>query len=99
MFQILLRGQIVGFSLRPGREGQKPTSIVSVSVKCWRQGESVKQEVLVTLDAYLTERFQKLKEDTKWITFRCSDLMPTTETSASGKIETLLWAKGEEYFL
>lgn len=99
MFQLLLRGVIGAVAHSPGVRGEKPTCIVYLKVKVFRQGERVEQEVLVTLDAYLTERFKKLKEDTKYITFRCSDAMPAYETSASGLTEAILWAKGEEFFL
>lgn len=99
MFQLLLRGVIGGVAERPGIRGEKPTCVVSIKVKVFRQGERVDQEVLVTLDAFLTERFKKLKPDTKYITFRCSDAMPAYETNAAGRTEAILWAKGEEFFL
>lgn len=99
MLQLILRGVISGVADHPAVRGEKPTSVVAVKVKAFRQGEKTEQEVLVTLDAYLTEKFKKLKPDTKYISFRCSDVMPAYETNAKGVTEAILWAKGEEFFL
>lgn len=99
MFMVLVRGKIINIEKRSDQKGEKATAIVTLSLRVYRQGQSVNTEVLVTLDAYQTERFSKLNSDTKYITFRCSDAIPMHETNKKGDVEDLLWLKGEEFYL
>jgi len=99
MLVVSVRGKLSGFVLHPARPGQKATSSVTIEVRMWRQGASVAAWYVVLLDAYWTERYQKLDDKTKYLSFRCSDIVATVEKGVSGSQEVVTWLKGEEFFL
>lgn len=99
MLNLIIRGRIIDVEVQKGKPGSKPVSTVTVEIRAFRQGLPVQAMYLVTLDAYWTERMGKLDDKTKYLSFRCSDIVAAHETNSKGDVVDYVWLKGEEFYL
>ena len=99
MFQIIVRGKIFDATSQVNPKSKKAIVTVCLEVRVWRKGESTLQYVQCVLDEYWSDRFLKLDDKTRYITFRGSDLSATHEPTSGGGSAVYMWLKAEEFFL